>query len=141
MTCGNAEVCFNGACVPDPCQGVVCPAQQSCVLTAGTAQCAAAWEIREPEAPVGGGAGEGGSNASGGSDGAGGTGGVSTATGGESGAGASSGAIGDGPDAGTSAGNGGGGGGGGCTQSARAPVAPWLLLGVLPLVLRRRRRG
>jgi hypothetical protein len=141
MTCGNAEVCFNGACVPDPCQGVVCPPQQACVLTAGTAQCAAAWEIRDPEAPVGGGSGEGGSTASGGGGGADGSGGVSAATGGESGAGASSGAIGDGPDAGTSAGDGGGGGGGGCTQSGRSPAATWMLMGLLPLVLRRRRRG
>ena len=135
-TCGLAEVCRAGVCGADPCLGVSCPPQQRCVLTAGTAQCAADWEIGAPVTPGGtGGAGgtvaeSDGGDASGGAAGGGGVGGAS---------GAGTGAIEPGPDAGMQAESPAlRGGGGGCQQAPRGVTPLWLAFGLLPLIRRRR---
>ena len=47
MTCGNAEICSLGECLPNPCLGVECPQYQRCEVTLETAQCVADWPVLE----------------------------------------------------------------------------------------------
>jgi hypothetical protein len=47
VTCGSAEICSLGECLPDPCLGVECPQYQRCEVTLTTAQCVADWPVLE----------------------------------------------------------------------------------------------
>jgi MYXO-CTERM domain-containing protein len=136
ISCDPALACVDGVCGDDPCLNVICPPNERCEVQDGAAQCVADWG---PERPVG--------EADAG---------VGPTPGDDAGLPVDAAPVGnDGfaqpigdPDAGTGPGPGGNGGAGGGEASSCAcrtgrggdagPATALLLLGVLPLVRRRR---
>ena len=53
VECGPAEACILGNCVADPCLGIACPHHQRCDIVLGEAQCVADWPINPPGDDVG----------------------------------------------------------------------------------------
>ena len=50
-SCDEGEACILGACEPDPCRHVECPPLERCELIQGTAQCVADWVGAMSEPP------------------------------------------------------------------------------------------